>query len=60
MNKLNFYRQPGFRLPELVEKEKGKVVAQMRCSANRFCKSLVGLSKKTLDTTKKILGTTKH
>ena len=32
MNKLNFYRQSGHAYPELVEKEKGKVVAQMRCN----------------------------
>jgi exodeoxyribonuclease VII large subunit len=32
MNKLNFYRQSGHAYPELVEKEKGKIVAQMRCN----------------------------
>jgi exodeoxyribonuclease VII large subunit len=32
MNKLNFYRQSGHAYPELVEKENGKIVAQMRCN----------------------------
>jgi len=32
MNKLNFYRQSGHAYPELVEKENGKLVAQMRCN----------------------------
>ncbi|HTB25621.1 MAG TPA: exodeoxyribonuclease VII large subunit, partial [Puia sp.] len=30
LNKLNFYKQSGHCFPELVEKQEGKVVAQMR------------------------------
>ena len=32
MNKLNFYRQSGHCYPELVEKQDGKVIAQIRCN----------------------------
>jgi exodeoxyribonuclease VII large subunit len=32
MNKLNFYRQSGHCYPELVEKDGGKVIAQIRCN----------------------------
>jgi exodeoxyribonuclease VII large subunit len=32
MNKLNFYSQSGHCYPELVEKESGKVIAQVKCT----------------------------
>ncbi len=32
MNKLNFYKQSGHCYPELVEKQDGKVIAQIRCN----------------------------
>lgn len=32
MNKLNFYRQSGHCYPELVEKQDGKVIAQIQCN----------------------------